>query len=254
MLAFWQTESLDLLRRFPSECVDGFVTDPPYSSGGAFRGDRVVNDATGKYINSEDRGLYSHDFHGDTRDQRSWTLWCTLWLSEAYRVARTGGVLACFVDWRQLPSLTDAIQAAGWVWRGVAVWDKKSGRPQKGRFRQQAEFVVWGSKGPMPLEGPCLPGVFHHAVPRVKVHPTEKPVALLREVCQIVRPGGVIMDPFAGSGAVGEAALVDGFRFYGCELSTHYAAVSCDRLAKLRACARPPRVHPWDPILVGLEA
>ena len=41
------------------------------------------------------------------------------------------------IDWRQLPAASDALQWAGWIWRGTAVWDKGNSRPQKGRFRQQ---------------------------------------------------------------------------------------------------------------------
>ena len=50
----------------------------------------------------------------------------------------------------------------GLIWRGTAVWDKGNSRPQKGRFRQQAEYIVWGSNGDMPISRPvpCLPGVF----------------------------------------------------------------------------------------------
>ena len=56
-----------------------------------------------------------------------------------------------FIDWRQLPAATDALQWAGWIWQGTAVWDKGNSRPQKGRFRQQAEYIVWGSNGDMPI-------------------------------------------------------------------------------------------------------
>lgn len=73
-----------------------------------------------------------------------------------------------FIDWRQLPAATDALQWAGWIWRGTAVWDKGNSRPQKGRFRQQAEYIVWGSNGDMPISRPvpCLPGVFKYGNPK----------------------------------------------------------------------------------------
>lgn len=54
---------------------------------------------------------------GDSKDQRSWTLWCTYWLSDCLRIAKDGAPLLAFSDWRQLPSMTDAVQAAGWIWR-----------------------------------------------------------------------------------------------------------------------------------------
>jgi len=62
----------------------------------------------------------------------------------------------------QLPLTTDALQCAGYTWRGVVEWDKTEGlRPQLGRFRNQAEYVVWSSKGTMPVKrrAPDLPGV-----------------------------------------------------------------------------------------------
>ncbi len=50
------------------------------------------------------------------------------------------------------------------------------------------------------------------------IHPTKKAVALMRYLCRLVTPpGGVVLDPFAGSGATGIAALAEGLRFVGCE-------------------------------------
>ena len=102
-----------------------------------------------------------------------------------------------FIDWRQLPAATDALQWAGWIWRGTAVWDKGNSRPQKGRFRQQAEYIVWGSNGDMPLSRPvpCLPGVFKYGNPQSRIHLTEKPLQLLRDIVKITEPGGHILDP-----------------------------------------------------------
>ena len=67
-----------------------------------------------------------------------------------------GGILEMFVDWRNLPAMTDAVQMAGWVWRGVVVWDKGISRNQPGRFRNDCEFVVWCSNGDLPkAPRPC---------------------------------------------------------------------------------------------------
>jgi hypothetical protein len=49
-------------------------------------------------------------------------------------------------------------------------------------------------------------------------HPTVKPVDLMRWLCRLVTPpGGLILDPFCGSGSTGVAALAEGFRFLGCQ-------------------------------------
>ena len=64
------------------------------------------------------------------------------------------------------------------------------------------------------------------------VHPTVKPTDLMRYLCRLVTPpGGVVLDPFMGSGSTGKAALLEGFRFIGCERSPEYVAIARARIA-----------------------
>lgn len=226
-------DSLSVLQSLPSGCVGAVITDPPYSSGGFTRGDRTVA-AGSKYSRAEEN--QQADFGGDNRDQRAFGYWCALWLSEALRASVPGAPVVQFTDWRQLPTTTDALQAGGWVWRGVFVWDKGvAARPQMGRFRSAAEFGVWGSNGPHPqLEAiGCLPGVV--SCPPVpnddREHLTQKPERVMEVVCAIAPPGSVILDPFCGSGSTGVAALRLGRRFIGVEQSPTYAAIARERLA-----------------------
>ncbi len=139
-----------------------------------------------------------------------------------------------FTDWRQLPLTTDALQCAGFTWRGVAVWDKTEGvRPQLGRFRNQAEYVVWGSKGAMPLgrRAPVLPGVIREPVRKAdKHHMTGKPTDLMRQLVRICEAGGRILDPFAGSGTTLLAADAEGYQWTGIEMTSHYHCVASSRL------------------------
>jgi DNA modification methylase len=63
-------------------------------------------------------------------------------------------------------------------------------------------------------------------------HPTVKPIALMRYLCRLVTPpGGLVLDPFNGSGSTGCAAVLEGFRYLGCELDEHYVAISRARIA-----------------------
>lgn len=89
-------EALSVLSCLPDECVDALITDPPYSSGGATRGDRMASTTT-KYVTSG-QTLVRPDFLGDNRDQRSFMAWCTLWLAEALRVCRSGAPACVFSD------------------------------------------------------------------------------------------------------------------------------------------------------------
>lgn len=223
-------DCLDVLRSLPDGGVDAVVTDPPYSSGGAFRGDRMQGTRV-KYVDTRNPGV-GPEFTGDNRDQRAYGYWCALWLSECLRITRPGGACCLFTDWRQLPTTTDALQAGGWLWRGIAAWDKtEAARPRKGCFRNQCEYVVWGTKGPIPHEGPCLPGVWRKAVSGSgKVHIAGKPLAVMCGVVAICPEGGTVLDPFMGSGTTGVACLQTGRKFIGVEIDPAYFAVARGRV------------------------
>jgi len=231
----YQGDALARLAELPSEHYDAVITDPPYSSGGTFRSDR--QQATGqKYTQTGEKKNPFSDFPGDNRDGRSFLYWMTLVLSETYRVTKNGGTIALFTDWRQLPTVSDALQAAGFVWRGVYVWDKTlAARPRKGYFRQQAEFVVWGSKGPLPAkpELPALPGLTTCSVNKGgRFHQTGKPVELMKAIVQVCPEGGTVLDPFMGSGSTGVACGELGRKFHGIEYTDHYHEVARERLAQ----------------------
>ena len=62
-------------------------------------------------------------------------------------------------------------------------------------------------------------------------HPTVKPTQLMRYLIKLVTPeGGVVLDPFTGSGSTGKAALLDGYQFIGAELTEEYLSIIEGRL------------------------
>jgi site-specific DNA-methyltransferase (adenine-specific) len=238
----YRGNALTVLGDLDAASVDAVIADPPYSSGGTFTGDRTAS-VHSKYVNSDSgSGNALPAFTGDTRDQRSYTYWCTLWLTEAMRVTRPGGVVGVFTDWRQLPTITDALQAAGLVWRGVVAWCKPNGRRTQGRFANNNEYLVWGTNGRRPLNALpyALNGHYVMNTPRNRVHITQKPIELLRALVQITPPDGTVLDPFAGSGSTGVAALAEGRRFVGIEIDPHWAAVTVDRLTATDDTAPDP--------------
>ena len=223
--------------------VDVVLTDPPYSSGGMFRSDRVA-DPTDKYrgwsqnadgSSRAPTATYS-TFSGDNRDQRTWMMWVSAWSMACLTATKPGGHLFQFTDWRQLPATTDAAQLGGWTWRGIVVWDKGVGRPAKGRFRNHLEYVAWATLGPHERTE-AYPSTLIK-VPTVhsskRVHLTEKPVALLEALLSVV-PGEdlLILDPFVGSGSTLVAATQAGHRSIGIELDEHNAEIAATRLLDL---------------------
>jgi hypothetical protein len=63
-------------------------------------------------------------------------------------------------------------------------------------------------------------------------HPTVKPTELMRYLCRLVtQPGGVILDPFMGSGSTGRGAVLEGFQFIGVERESDYIEIARARIA-----------------------
>jgi site-specific DNA-methyltransferase (adenine-specific) len=71
-------------------------------------------------------------------------------------------------------------------------------------------------------------------------HPTVKPLALMRWLCRLVTPpGGLILDPFCGSGSTGCAAVLEGFRFLGIEREAEYVELARRRIAHAETLYEP---------------
>ena len=104
-------------------------------------------------------------------------------------------------------------------------------------FEERTQAATFGDIGPM--EGnPRKPNTGH--VQKIRNHhPTVKPTELMKYLCRLVtQPGGTVLDPFMGSGSTGKAAILEGFRFIGCELDEEYLAIAEARIK--HACSQLP--------------
>ena len=210
--------------------IGAVITDPPYSSGGAFRGDRAMS-TSAKYVQS-DTAAYRPDFAGDNRDQRSFLAWCALWMNAARQASIVGAPIASFIDWRQLPTLTDAIQAGGWTWRGIAVWSKKYGRVNSAGFSSACEYVVWGTNGPAAGQEDYPAGVFECQSPQNREHIAQKPEPVMQWVCRIAPVGACVLDPFMGSGTTLVSAKAIGRTAVGIDVDERYCEIAARRCSQ----------------------
>ena len=107
-------------------------------------------------------------------------------------------------------------------------------------FEERIQAATYGDIGPM--EGnPRKPNTGH--IQRIRNHhPTVKPTELMKYLCRLVtQPGGIVLDPFMGSGSTGKAAILEGFRFIGCELDEEYLAIAEARIK--HACSQIPCIE-----------
>ena len=222
-------ECCGVMRTMPAESFDVTLADPPYCM--ANKGNAKSSSAA-KYTSSSASRQFKA-FDGDYRDQRSFTLWCAIWMSEAYRLTREGGAIICFIDYRNLCCVVDAVQAAGYSFDGVIPWIKKQGRPRCGWYQtSQSEFAVVARRGSVDKkQRKCGPKAVTASPPRNRIHPTQKPTEILKELIGFRSDWSRILDPFAGSGSTLIAAAELGRTATGIEMSRHYYDLACERVS-----------------------
>ena len=85
--------------------------------------------------------------------------------------------------------------------------------------------------------------------PRANHHPTVKPERLMRYLCRLITPpGGIVLDPFMGSGSTGKGAILEGFDFIGIEREADYLAIAQARIEAAQEKAQFMTNQPAAPV------
>ena len=224
-------DTLDVLREMEAP-VDAVVTDPPYASGSRLEAAKSSSGAMLRAGRFADRPI--------ELDQMTTTgfVWLMRAVGQACRpLLPDGGSFLSFIDWRQWPNLVGAIETCNYRVQGMVVWDKGSMGLGNG-FRAQHELVCHASKGVPTVYDKGCGNVL--STPRVDpvLHPSPKPVDLLTRLIEVVTPpGGIVLDPFMGSGSTLVAARNCGRRAIGVELEERYCQTAAERLGALPAFA-----------------
>jgi site-specific DNA-methyltransferase (adenine-specific) len=216
------------------EQVDHVITDPPYNVSARGVGGRANTtigavprkDGTHREI-VRDFGEWDHEWDAAP------------FLAHASRLIRPGGSLVSFTS----EFLFAPYMCSGLDHRALLYWRKTNPAPN---FRKQivraVEMAVWQTQGgswtfnaggyrPNVWEGPILNGFTVENTDEKRVHPTQKPLWLMREWVELFTdPGDLILDPFMGSGTTLRAAKDCGRRAIGIELNETYVQVAIDRL------------------------
>lgn len=229
----------------PRGSVDVILTDPPYGSGGFTVADRGRSAKT-KYVSTGAKyGAALPDIDCDAIRPAAWAENMRRFFAAACVALRPGGHLLAFMDWRNLPEFSQIAHGSGLRVRNFAPWNKGRGcRPYKGGLRLQSEYILWATNGTLRAYPgqPYLDGVFSVSTKaNGKIHIVEKPLELMEELVPLCPPGGLIVDPYQGSGTTGVAVLRGGQdrRYIGIESKAGNYLTACERLAAATACT------PW---------
>jgi site-specific DNA-methyltransferase (adenine-specific) len=210
-------DAVQWLRALPAASVDLVITDPPYESLEKHR-------AVGTTTRLRHSKASSNDWFTTFPNARFGELF-----DEIYRVLRKNAHLYLFCDPETMFIAKPLAEANGFKFWKPLIWDKR--RIGMGyHYRARYECILFFEKGKRRLADLGVPDVIE--VPRVyNGYPAEKPVALAEVlVRQSSGPGELVLDPFAGSGSFGVAALRSGRRFAGGDTSTDALRVARERL------------------------
>lgn len=215
-------DALEALAGMPDGSVDAIITDPPYQS-------LDVEVATG----TTTRLVRRDEFGGKrlaTKDGRSW-----------FNTIDDATLIALLLLWRRLLTAEGATYVFADVKSGlrifpalapqnVIVWDK--GRIGMGySWRRCHEWIAYCPAPKHRLRRWDFGDLITVPPVQQKRHPTEKPVPLLVALIEnSTERGGVVLDPFCGSGSAGAAAVQSGRRFIGVEADRRWFDESCRRI------------------------
>lgn len=210
----------DVLPQLPDEFIDVLVTDYPYQkiSGG----NNAPGRPTGILASNDGRIFGNNDISVGE------------WMPEAFRVLKPQAHAYVMTDETNRRRTEDAMLAAGFKIHQLLTWRKNNATPNRW-YMKNYEFTFFGRKGnAKTINNPGSMACHDFKNTTDRDHPTEKPVDLMSfYVENSANPGDVVLDPFAGAGSTGVAALAHGCQFIGIEIDSKYAAIAAARLEKL---------------------
>jgi len=238
-------DCITAMRALPAKSVDLIFADPPYNlqlGGDLSRPDGSHVDAVTDDWDKFD-SLNAYD------------VFTRAWLTEARRILKDNGAIWVIGSYHNIFKVGSAIQDLGyWILNDI-VWRKANPMPNfKGtRFTNAHETLIWASMGEKARytfnyrsmktlndelqmrsdwEFPICGGQERLKRDGVKVHPTQKPEALIyRILLACTKPGDVVLDPFFGTGTTGAVAKRLGRRWIGIEREPGYCSAAEERIA-----------------------
>lgn len=201
-----QGDCIAVMQQMPARSVDFILTDPPYLVRYQSRdGRRIINDDNGNWLEPAAR--------------------------EMFRVLKPDSLCVSFYGWTQTDRFMSAWRAAGFRIVGHMVFRKKYASASRFvSYTHESAYVLAKGQPALPENPPA--DVIDFPYTGNKLHPTQKPVAILKPLIEAFCPqGGLVLDPFCGSGSTLVAACETGRDYVGIELDRSYHRIAARRLA-----------------------
>lgn len=233
-----QGDCVELMAELEPSSVDAVITDPPYMIGAISTGDPSAK-------------------AGGWADMENSAWWYAEWLKLARRALKQDGYACVFGNWRSLPTLLYAFAKIKWQVDSLMVWDKEWIGPAGPRqLRPTYEVVLFAGMPKARIDDRSASDVYRcrwmAGNSKTTAHAAEKPVALMRHLVRLTtKPGGLVLDPFMGSGTTGEAAHLEGRRFLGMERETEY--FHSIAVPRVRAAAQQQPLMPITPAAAAIQ-
>lgn len=188
------------------------LTDPPYCSGGFQEAGRKAGS-----IGTDRKDGQTPTIINDNLSTRGYQ---SLMRSVFHLLPTRFAYI--FTDWRMWSTLFDVAEASQYAVRNMIVWDKQTPGMGYG-WRTQHELVAFCAKDKTPFVLKCSgSNVISEKRSGNKLHPTEKPVALLWEILRVTCFADGVIDPFAGSGSTVMACEEHGLPCWAMELDPQF--------------------------------
>lgn len=212
--------ALNVLATIPDEFFDCVVTDPPYRTISGGNAPTHLNGFRQSVLSRNDGKVFDHN-NIDPSD----------YMPHLFRVLKRGTHAYVMTNVLMLTATIQAARNAGFHFSNLLIWEKNNANANRW-YMKNTELTLFLQKPPAIKINNCgSKQIFRCDNPRNKSHPTEKPVALMRHYVEnSTAPGGLILDPFAGTAATLLAASQAGRRFVGVEIDPAYYLAACGRL------------------------
>jgi|ERR1051325_11429483 modification methylase len=228
-------DNVTLLNTLPAESVGVIVTSPPYnlrnSTGGGLK-----NGSGGKWANAA--LLEGYDGNEDNMPHHEYEAWQRVCLTAMMRVLKPDGAIFYNHKWRVQDHLLQDRHAIvqGFPVRQIIIWKRAGGiNFNKGYFLPTYEVIYLIAKPDFVLSPGAnkMTDVWEIPQTRDNDHPAPYPVELAQR-CIEASPGGVVLDPFMGSGTTAIAAISLNRQWIGIEISPKYCNMADARVAEYR--------------------